>query len=413
MVADAPLEHLLDRVQRATIAYFWEGAHPVSGLAYDRRLTSGEARNDLISIGGTGFAFLAIVVAIRRGWISRPAATQRLLQMTSFLERVERFHGAFPHFVNGATGAVVPFSRHDDGGDLVETALLMQGMICARQYFDADEPNERALRAGIQRLVDGVEWDWYTRGGRSLLWHWSSRHGWKMNVPIGGWNEGLVAYVLAAGSPTHPINEEVFHHGWRRDGAIRNDNSYYGLRLPVGRPFGGPLFPAHYSFSTLDPRRMQDAHLDYWQQNVAHARIHLAHAIENPNRHDGYGGNCWGLTSSHGPKKYLASAPDNDHGIVAPTAALSSFPYLPDAAEAALRHYFNFAEGRLWGRFGFVDAFQPGGRWIARTYLAINQGPIVAMIENHRSGLLWDLFMAAPEATRGLARLGIDVAARA
>ena len=405
---DMQLDQLLDYVQRATTAYFWEGAHPVSGLAYDRRLTWGHSRNDLVSIGGSGFSVLSIIVAVSRGWIDRRAAIERLLRMTSFLKTVPRFHGAFPHFINGATGHVVRFSRYDDGGDLVETALLLQGLICARQYFDGDDFDECLLRVRTQELIDEVEWDWYTQGPSvALQWHWSPKHNWKMGLPITGWSEGLIAYVLAAGAGKRPTAATVFHEGWARNGALRNGNSYYDHVLPVGPPFGGPLFMAHSSFCGLDPRRMQDRYCDYWVQNVAHASIHLAHAIRNPNRHIGYGAACWGLSSSHGPKSYLASAPDNDLGIIAPAAALSSFPYLPAAAEAALRHYLAVAGGRLWGRFGFVDAFAADERWISKTYLAVNQGPIVAMIENHRSGLLWGLFMAAPEVKLGLERLGI------
>lgn len=406
--SDMPLDQLLDRVQRTTIAYFWEGAHPVSGLAYDRRLTSGHARNDLVSIGGSGFSFLSIIVAVSRGWIGRQAAIGRLLQMVTFLKTVPRFHGAFPHYINGATGAAVPFSRHDDGGDLVETALLLQGLICARQYFDGEDFDERLLRMRAQELIDQVEWDWYAQGpSEALQWHWSPKHNWKMGLPITGWSEGLSAYVLAAGAGEHPIDAEVFHNGWPRNGALRNGGTYYDQVLPVGPPFGGPLFLAHSAFCGLDPRRMQDRYCDYWVQNVAHASIHLAHAVLNPNGHVGYGAACWGLSSSHGPKSYIASAPDNDFGIIAPTAALSSFPYLPAAAEAALRHYLTVDGGRLWGRFGFVDAFSADERWISKTYLAINQGPIVAMIENYRSGLLWEIFMEAPEVKRGLKRLGI------
>jgi hypothetical protein len=402
------LDALLDRVQRMTISYFWEGAHPVSCLAYDRRSTWNSARDDLVSIGGSGFSFLAIVVAVSRDWIDRSQAIERMIRMVRFLAKVPRFHGAFPHVINGADGHVVPFSRYDDGGDLVETSLLLQGLVCARQYFDGIDFHERLLRAEIQQLIDDVEWCWFVPApSKPLSWHWSPTHKWKMNLPITGWNEGLLAYILAAGAGQHGIDPSSFHEGWARNGALKNGKSYYGHVLPLGRPYGGPLFLAHSSFCGLDPRRMQDRYCDYWQQNVAHTSIHHRHAVENPNNHAGYGEACWGLTSSHGPGKYLASAPDNDFGIIAPTAAISSFPYLPVAAEAAMRHYLTVADGRLFGRFGFVDAFAADGQWVSKTYLAVNQGPIVAMIENHRSGLLWDLFMRAPEIQLGLQALGI------
>jgi hypothetical protein len=408
---DTPLAVLLDRVQRATLGYFWDGAHPVSGLAYDRRLTSGTARNDLVSIGGSGFSCLSIIVGVSRGWIGRGAAAERLLTMVTFLETVPRFHGAFSHFINGATGDVVAFGRRDDGGDLVETALLLQGLICARQFLDAGTDVEQRLRATIWRIVDGVDWNFYAHGATGgLSWHWSPKHQWTIGLEISGWNEGLGAYVLAAGAKaSHAIGAETFHAGWAGHGALKNGKAYYGHVLPVGPAFGGPLFFAQTAFCGLDPRRMRDRYCDYWQQNVAHAAIHHAHCVDNPNGHRGYGGACWGLTASHGPRGYLVSAPDNDHGIIAPTAALSSFPYLPAEAEAALRHYLGFAGGRLWGRYGFVDAFRADDGWLSRSYLAINQGPIVAMIENFRTGLLWDLFMQADEVRAGLSRLGIAV----
>lgn len=229
-----------------------------------------------------------------------------------------------------------------------------------------------------------------------------------MNTPITGWNEGLVAYVLAAGARQYSIDVDAYHSGWGREGRIRNNGSYYGERLPLGPPYGGPLFLAHYSFCTLDPRNMRDRYADYWSQVVSHARINYRHCVMNPKGHEGYGPSCWGLTSSHGPKGYIANCPVNDVGIIAPTAALSSFSFLPVEAEAALRHFFRFRNGRIWGRYGFVDSFSPGGSWIAKTWLAINQGPIVAMIENFRSGLLWDLFMRAPEVRRGLKHLSIE-----
>ncbi|QRM56412.1 glucoamylase family protein [Sinorhizobium sp. BG8] len=406
---DTPLAELLDRLQHATIAYFWDGAHPVSGLTYDRRLVRSNPRNDLVSIGGTGFAFLAIVVGVSRGWIERGEACGRLNQMLEALDRVPRFHGAFPHFVNGATSEAVAFSKFDDGGDLVETALLVQGMICAREFFSREEATEAAVRSKINAIKDAVEWSWYTRGGQAtLFWHWSHRHDWHMNTPITGWNEGLIAYVLGAGATRHRIDAGAYHSGWARNGTISNNNSYHGQILPMGPPYGGPLFLSHYSFCTLDPRAMRDRYADYWEQTVAHTRINYHHCVSNPGGHDGYGPACWGLTSSHGPNGYIASCPENDVGIIAPTAALSSFPFLPAEAEAALRHFFRFREGALWGKYGFVDSFSANGSWIAKTWLAINQGPIVAMIENYRSGLLWQLFMNAPEVRRGLELLDIQ-----
>ena len=397
---------LLDIVQRQTTRYFWEGAHPVSGLARDRQKTTGDPDNDLVAIGGSGFGIMTIIVAVNRGWIDRTAALGRLHGMLDFLERVPRHHGMFPHFIHGRTAGIIPFRRKDDGADLVETTFLFQGLICAREYFSRTTPEEGRLGDRINRMLSEVEWEWFTRGGRQLFWHWSPNHGWAMNSPIEGWNECLLSFVLGSGSSSHAIAPEIYHEGFAAGTAFRNGREYHGIPLPLGMNFGGPLFFAHYSFCGLDPRSLIDRHADYWDQNVRHTQINYRHCVANPHRHLGYGPDCWGLTASHGPRGYAAHAPDKDLGVITPSAALASFPYAPAEAMDALRGFLRKPRNRIWGRFGFVDAFCENRNWYARTYLAINQGPIVAMIENHRTGLLWDLFMGAPEVRRGLARLG-------
>ncbi|WP_245295370.1 glucoamylase family protein [Manganibacter manganicus] len=399
---------LLDIVQRQTARFFWEGAHPVSGLARDRQKTTADPNNDLAAIGGTGFGVMAIVIATERHWVEPDAALSRLHAMLDLLECTPRYRGMFAHFVNGRTGETVPFRYRDDGADIVETTLLFQGLICAREYFaGADEPRTR-LRQRIDRLLAEADWAWFTRGGNHLYWHWSPKHGWAMGHPIGGWNECLLAFVLAAGSARHPVDPQVFHSGFAGSEGFRNGRDYHGIALPLGMNFGGPLFFAHYSFCGLDPRGLKDRHADYWQQNVRHTLINQRHCVLNPHGYAGYGADCWGLTSSHGPRRYGAHAPDHDLGVITPSAALSSFPYAPAEAMQALRGFLKRPRRRIWGRFGFVDAFSESRNWFARSYLAVNQGPIVAMIENYRTGLLWNLFMRAPEVRRGLMRLGFS-----
>ncbi len=401
-------DRLLDLVQRQTFGFFWEGAHPVSGLARDRQKTTGDPNNDLVAVGGTGFGIMAMIVAVNRGWLSRSSAVARLSRMLSFLEICPRYHGMFAHFLNGRTGETIRFRRKDDGADLVESALLYQGLICARQYFDGSEDQERAFRERIDALWINAEWNWFTRGGTHLYWHWSPNHDWAMDHRISGWNECLVAFVLAAGSPSHAIDADVYHQGFAAGPGFRNGRSFYGIELPLGMDYGGPLFLAHYSFCGLDPRGLKDCHADYWEQNVRHARINYQHCVSNPHRHVGYGPDCWGLSASHGPNGYVACAPDQDIGVITPSAALASFPYVPAEAMRALRRFLGQQNNRIWARFGFVDAFSEGRNWYARTYLAINQGPIVVMIENYRSALLWKLFMGAPEVQAGLQKLGFN-----
>jgi hypothetical protein len=393
---------LLEAVARQTFRFFWEGAEPASGLARDRTTTKADPPGDLVAAGGSGFGIMALVAAVTRGWVGRTDALARLARMLGCLERAERHHGAFPHFLHGETGKTIPFMPNDDGGDLVETAFLMMGLITARHYFT----DEKELCARITALCDGVEWDWYRRGENVLYWHWSPRHGWAMNHPIRGWNETLIAYVLAAGAARHAVAPAIYDSGFCAGPNYRNDSTRNGVRLPLGPDGGGPLFFAHYSFMGLDPHGLADAHADYWQQNVAQVRINRAHCIANPGHFKGYGPDCWGLTASDDPDGYDAHAPNHDNGTISPTAALSSFPYAPGAAMRALRHFLSAHGDRIWGRFGFTDAFNESRDWWADTYLAIDQGPIVVMMENYRSGLLWKLFMAAPEVRTGLKRLG-------
>ena len=321
----------------------------------------------------------------------------------------DRHHGVFPHFLNGTTGRTIPFTVLDDGGDVVETAFLMAGLLCCRQFYDGASPDETSVRETIERLWREVEWSWYTRGGsQALYWHWSSKHQWAMEFPVRGWNECLIAYVLAAASPSFPIDADIYHRCWASGRAFRNGREFYGIRLPLGPDFGGSLCFAHYSFMGLDPRGLADTYANYWEQNVAHTLINREHCIRNANKFVGYGPGCWGLTASDDDYGYNQHAPDYDLGVIAPTAALSSFPYTPDYSMDALRTFLGRLRPRLWTPRGFRDAFCETRNWYASSSLAIDQGPIVVMIENHRSGLLWDLFMSCPETAQGLKRLGFS-----
>jgi len=396
---------LLDRVQRQTLRYFWDFGHPASGMARERsNPVPGYDFRDTVTTGGSGFGIMAMIAGAARGFLPRDEVRKRVARMVDFLARAKRHHGVLPHFLHGASGTTIPFSPQDDGGDLVETAFLIAGLLCARQYFSDDA----RLGADIDRLWHAVEWDWHTRGDSVLYWHWSPRHDWAMNHAIRGWNECLIAYVLAAASPTHPIAPEVYHRGWTDSPTFRNGKTYDGITLPLGPPQGGPLFFAHYSFLGLDPRGLSDRYADYWAQNRAHALINRAHCIANPHKFAGYGANCWGLTACDGDRGYNAFAPDNDHGVIAPTAALASMPYTPVESMAALRHFYEDMGERLWRDRGFADAFNDSAGWVADSHLAIDQGPIVVMIENHRSSLLWQLFMSCPEIGAGLRRLGFE-----
>lgn len=396
---------LLDLVQKQTLKYFWDFGHPTSGLARERN-TSG----DVVTTGGSGFGIMAIVAGTSRGFISRTDALTRMQTIVGFLKNTaQKFHGAFPHWMNGVTGSVVPFSTQDDGADLVETAYLMEGLLTARQFFNGASTAETNLRSDINTLWNGVEWDWFTKGGQSTLyWHWSPDYGWSTNQQISGWDEALITYVLAASSTTHPINNTVYANGWALNGQIINGDTYYGIKLPLGPAYGGPLFFAHYSFLGINPNGLSDIYAAYDVQNKAHSMINYNYCVDNPKNYYGYSSQCWGLTASDIASGYTASSPTNDVGVIAPTAAISSLPYTPTQSMAALRFFYYKLGDKLWGQYGFYDAFDLNDPWFATSDLAIDEGPIICMIENYRSGLLWNLFMSCPEVKTGMKSLNFQ-----
>lgn len=408
-------DSLFTLVQYRTFQYFWDGAEPVSGAARERfHADDFYPQNDkhIVTSGGTGFGVMAILAGIERGFISREQGFERLSKLVSWLEKADRFHGVWPHWWNGETGKVKPFSPKDNGGDLVETSYLAQGLLCVREYFKNGSAREKEMTARIDKLWREIEFDWHRNNKNVLYWHWSPDNQWAMNFPVEGYNECLIMYVLAAASPTHGIPAEVYHEGWARSGAMKNDpaHSQYGYHLSLkhnfAQQFGGPLFWSHYSFLGLDPRKLKDAYADYWTHNTNHTLINRQYCIENPKNYKGYGENSWGLTASYSVNGYAAHSPNEDLGVISPTAALSSFPYTPEASAAAMKYFYQNLGDKVFGEYGFYDAFSEHHNWYPKHYLAIDQGPIVVMMENHRSGLLWKLFMGAPEVQNGLKKLG-------
>ncbi len=394
---------LVDLVQLQTLKYFYDFAHPTSGMARERN-TSG----DLVTTGGSGFGLMALIVGINRGFIPRADGIARFNKIISFLEKADRFHGAWPHWMDGNTGKVIPFSNNDDGADLVETSYMVQGLITLRQYLTSSDTVGNNLINRINTLWSAVEWDWFRQNNQNVLyWHWSPDKAWIMNIPIQGYDEALIVYVLAAASPSHSIPIEVYQQGWAMNGNIKNGKSFYGHLLPLGPDYGGPLFFTHYSFLGFDPHT-QDAYANYWTQNVNHALINHDYCVANPKNYIGYADNCWGLTASDNPSGYDAQSPTNDNGTITPTAAISSMPYTPTESMNAIKFFYYTLGDRMWGSYGFYDAFNITGGWTATSTLAIDQGPIVVMIENYRTQLLWNLFMSAPEVQAAKTKLGFN-----
>ena len=397
---------LLDIVQKQTFSYFWDFGHPVSGMARERN-TSG----DVVTTGGTGFGIMSILVGVNRNFISRSDGLQRINTIVNFLkDKCTHYHGAFSHWINGATGATIPFSSKDDGADLVETSFLMQGLLCARQYFNSTDSNETTLRNNINTLWNGVEWNWFRNGNQNVLyWHWSPNYNFDMNMQIKGWNEAMVVYVLAASSNTDSIPRIVYDNGWASNGGMKNGGTFYGIQLPLGTDLGGPLFFSHYSFLGINPHNLSDIYANYFTQNTAQSLINFNYCVANPQHFYGYSSSNWGLTASDDNLSgYSAHSPTNDDGVISPTAAISSIPYTPEQSLSAL-HFFYYTLGdKLFKQYGFIDAFNLTDNWFADSFLAIDQGPQIVMIENYRTGLLWNLFMSCPEIKRGMKNLGFQ-----
>ena len=407
---------MLDYIERVHFNYMWDGAEPTSGLARERIHLDGdypEHDQDVVTTGGSGFGIAGLVVAMDRGFITRDQGIERLTRILDFLERADRFHGVWPHWLYGPTGKVKPFGQKDNGGDLVESSFLMQGLLCARQYLNRDTDVEKNLVKRINDLWHGMEFDWYTRGGQDVIyWHWSPEYEWEMNFPLEGYNECLIVYVLAAASPTHTVPASCYHKGWARSGGIKTDAAPYGYPLELkhngAEQTGGPLFWAHYSWIGLNPKGLKDQYADYWNVVRNHAMSNYKYCVENPKHYTGYGPDCWGLTASYSTEGYSAHSPGNDLGVITPTAALSSFPYTPEQSMAALKGFYGRGES-IWGKYGFYDAFSPASGWTLPRYLAIDQCTIAPMIENYRTGLLWRLFMSCPEVQQGLEKLGMTI----
>jgi len=409
-------EELLDLTQRETFKYFWEYAETNSGCARERyHPNNPDLDANVVTTGGTGFGLMAILVGIERNYVSREQAVARLQKMLDFLENADRFHGAWPHWLYGDTGKTKAFSGMDNGGDLVETALLVQGLISVKEYFKEGSPAEKELAAKADALWKGVEWNWYTQNQNVLYWHWSPDHNFAINLQLKGYNETLIAYVLAAASPDYSISKEVYTNGWASNGGIKSNTTTYNYPLLVKHPgsetYGGPLFFSHYSFLGLNPFGLKDEFVDYGEVSKNHALINHRYAVENPKQFVGYGQDSWGLTASYsrnsdGSLGYSAHSPANDVGVISPTAAIGSIPYTPTESLKAM-HYFYRHKNKLLGPAGFYDAFSPQYNfWVAKAYLAIDQGPQIIMIENYRSGLLWELFMQNDEVKAGLIKLG-------
>ncbi len=414
-------EELLEMVQEAAFRYYWDGENKDSGMAVEVL----PGNHNQIAVGASGFGIMAIITGIERGFISREDGRKRLIKILNFLERAPRFHGVWPHYLNGETAQIIPAAgKYDNGGDLVETAFLMQGLLTARQYFGQNNADEIFIKDKITEFWREIEWDWYrpTKDSDFLYWHWSPDHGFRIKHPLIGWNETLMPYLLGIASPTHPIPPSMWHTGWagKSDFAAKyretwshssdgnrfiNGKTYYGEKLEVGTVFGGDLFFTHFSFMGFDPRGKRDLYTNYFKNNRAIAKIQYNYAIANPNNHIGYGPYAWGqsvgINAGSG-----RTEPARDIGTLTISGAISSMPYTPQESIRALKHFYRVHGKHIWGTYGFADGFNQSKDWYHEVYMGLNAAPMVVMIENHRSGLIWKNFMANPEIAPALEKIG-------
>jgi hypothetical protein len=419
-------DELLTMVQEASFRYYWEGAEAASGMAKENI----PGRHNMIAAGASGFGIMALIVGTEREFITRKESVARFTQIVNFLEKAETFHGVYPHFIDGPTGKVEPFfGNRDNGADLVETSFLLQGLLAAGQYFSGDDPQEKMIRDKITATWKKAEWSWFRqrRDSKFLYWHWSPDQAWVINHNLIGWNETMVTYLLAIASPTYPVPASMYYSGWAnqdktgqqyrsgwgqtKEGSMyTNGNTYFGIKLDVGVSNGGPLFFTHYSYMGYDPHFITDKYTNYFINNQHIAQINHSYCVANPKRFKGYGDSAWGLTASDGPFTYSADEPvtRQDHGKIAPTGAISSFPYTPVQSMKALKNYY-FKYGKfLWGEYGFRDAFDLTNNWCSEIYMGLNQAPMTVMIENYRTGLIWKLFMKIPDIQKGLKKLELE-----
>ena len=405
-------EQLLDKVQTQTLKYFWDFAHPVSGLARE-----GSKHNaDMVTSGGSGFGIMALIVAADRGFKTQTEVLTRMQTIVAFLKNTAtHIKGAFPHWMNGTTGAVIPFGKNN-GADIVETSFLIQGLLCARQYFNSNTQAEINLRNDINFIADRVEWNWFTNSNQNILyWQYNPTNSGNdiWSIAVQGWNEALITYILAASSKNNHISKQVYDNGWARNAAMKNGKSFFNIPLPLGPDYGGPLFFEHYSFLGINPYGLSDAYASYETQAKNHTLINYTYCKTNPQNYFGYSDSVWGLTASNIKNGYTASSPTNDRGFIAPTGALSSMPFTPKESLAALHFYYYVLGDKLFKEYGFIDAFsldleRNNEPWFSDAFLAIDQGPIMVMIENYRTGLLWNLFTGCPEIKSGMQKLGFS-----
>ena len=397
----------LNAQQKKLVNYFFEGADQVSGFAFN----SSTDRTTLTT-GATGMGIMNLIIGVERGWISREDAAAHVMKIAEFLDKADRYHGSWSHWYT-SDGKTAAFGNQTAAGEIVETAFMMAGLLTASEYFTGSSEDESAIRTYTEKFWNEVDWSNFVNGDTLYwIWHSDQEGNAAYELPLVGWNETMIVYILAMAAPQeHRVPQSLWSTCWVGSGYDQGDRTTYGYPLPLGTDeYGGPLFLSQYSFLGLDPRRLSDSHAFYWTQNLGHTMINRHYCIYEAPSEYGYSASAWGLTACGGcgdNPDYKSRDPKNDDGVLAPTAALSAYPYVPFYATQVLLNLQDNWSG-LDGQYGFGISYSPGSNSYEASYLGMEHAPMAIMMENYRTGLIWDLLMRNEHVKEGLSLAGME-----
>jgi hypothetical protein len=385
---------LLEDIQRRALRFFIEHTDGKTGLTRDRAPADGSRSHAASSVAATGFALTAWCIADARGWLTDGEALERVRATLKFVaDHHAHERGFLYHFVDVETGARAWGSE----ASTIDTALFLQGALFAREYLDDAE-----VSALVDRIYARIDWRWAMNGGDTLSHGWLPGQGF---IPHrwDSYSELMGMYLLGMGAPHAALPAESWH-AWRRTPVAWHE----------GRPFiqCGPLFTHQFAHGWFDFRGQRDDYADYWQNSVEATLAQRAWSAQQSTRFTHWSADVWGLTASDGPRGYIAwgtpgrHEPDRSDGTLVPCAPGGSLPFAPRECLTALHRMRELGGSKVWGRYGFADAFNPQTGWVARDVIGIDQGIMLIMAENLRSGLVWDYFMRAPEVQRGMQLAG-------
>ncbi|MCL2649690.1 MAG: hypothetical protein FWD60_01535 [Candidatus Azobacteroides sp.] len=402
------MRKILDKQARDYFDLFWSGecSHPNSKMA---RIGTERAQGT-VALAGSAYAVLSIPVAVERAWISKEEGIERLLHICRFLNTAERFHGAWSHWMDGVTGKALPFNgNQQNSGDLVETSFMMMSLLTCGEYFNGNTTSEKEIKNLIDSFWNTIEWNFYTNKEKVLYWSWDRDLGFAP-LKIQGPNEALPAYILALAAPAkNAITQDVYRSGWKGgNGYYNKGRTTYGYLFELGRESkGGPLFTSQHPFLWFNPFLMEDEYIDYWKFCINHAMINHHYCLYEAPKAYKYDENNWGLSACYGtPEKgYVGRSPSKDDGIICTTAAAGSIVFTPFYALQAMKYMKS--QSNLNGKYGLIDSYSPSENWNETRYLSISIFPVISMIENYKSGLIWKLAMQNEYIKKGLQLAGI------